>query len=227
MKKIIAFLSIAFACALLACGLVGCGGSTGASTGAGSSSAQVVTEASGEYASGTHHAVVKVEGFDPFVIELYADSAPVTVANFCQLADEGYYDGLKFYRIVEGFCLQGGTKGNSSAGQDPSLSPIVGEFSDNGVDNPLAEEFKRGTVGMARTGVLDSAKSTFFITLATTENVSKSLDGQYAAFGIVDDAGMAVVDQIVQAYLKYATGSSGAINNPEDMPTIESITIRD
>lgn len=227
MKKIISLVPLVSLCALVACALVGCGGSTGSPTNAGPAAAQVVTEASGEYASGTHHAVVKVDGFDPFVIELYADSAPVTVTNFCQLADEGYYDGLKFYRIVEGFCLQGGTKGNSSAGQDASLSPIVGEFSDNDVDNPLAEEFKRGTVAMARTGVLDSAKSTFFITLATTENVSKSLDGQYAAFGIIDDAGMAVVDQIVQTHLKYATGSSGAINDPADMPTIESITITD
>ena len=174
-----------------------------------------------------HHAVVKVEGYDPFTIELYADYAPVTVANFCDLAQSGYYDGLKFYRIVEGFCLQGGTKGNSSAGNDATLPPIIGEFYENDVDNPLADEFRRGTVAMAHTGVYNSAKTTFFITLATTENVSQSLDGQYAAFGQIDDAGMQTVDAIVKDYLKYATGEMGAINNPKDMPVIEYITIQD
>ena len=80
---------------------------------------------------------------------------------------------------------------------------------------------------MARTGVYNSAKTTFFITLATTENVSQSLDGQYAAFGQIDDAGMQTVDAIVKDYLKYATGEMGAINNPKDMLVIEYITIQD
>ena len=80
---------------------------------------------------------------------------------------------------------------------------------------------------MARTGVYNSAKTTFFITLATSENVSLSLDGQYAAFGMIDDAGMQTVDAIVNTYLKYATGQGGAINNPDNMPTIEYITIED
>ena len=217
MKKFVRVLTPAALCVLLCCTLVACGASSGASKNA---DPNTVT-------TGTHHAVVKVEGYDPFTIELYADYAPVTVANFCDLAQSGYYDGLKFYRIVEGFCLQGGTKGNSSAGNDATLPPIIGEFYENDVDNPLADEFRRGTVAMARTGVYNSAKTTFFITLATTENVSQSLDGQYAAFGQIDDADMQTVDAIVKDYLKYATGEMGAINNPKDMPVIEYITIQD
>ena len=225
MKKLTRVLALTALCALLCCMLAACGASSSASKSTDPNT--VVTKASGKYASGTHHAVVKVEGYDPFTIELYADSAPVTVVNFCDLAENGYYDGLKFYRIVEGFCLQGGTKGNSSAGNDSSLPPIIGEFYQNDVENPLADDFKRGTVAMARTGIYNSAKTTFFITLATTENVSLSLDGQYAAFGMIDDAGMQTVDAIVKDHLKYATGEMGAINNPKDMPVIEYITIRD
>ena len=225
MKKSVRIFALAVLCALLCCLLAACGATSSASKNADPNT--VTTKASGEYATGTHHAVVKVEGYDPFTIELYADYAPVTVANFCDLAQSGYYDGLKFYRIVEGFCLQGGTKGNSSAGNDETLPPIIGEFYENDVDNPLADEFRRGTVAMARTGVYNSAKTTFFITLATTENVSQSLDGQYAAFGQIDDAGMQTVDAIVKDYLKYATGEMGAINNPKDMPVIEYITIQD
>ena len=218
MKKFVRVLTPAALCVLLCCTLVACGAPSGASKNADPNT--VTTKASGEYATGTHHAVVKVEGYDPFTIELYADYAPVTVANFCDLAQSGYYDGLKFYRIVEGFCLQGGTKGNSSAGNDATLPPII-------VANPLADEFRRGTVAMARTGIYNSAKTTFFITLATTENVSQSLDGQYTAFGQIDDADMQTVDAIVKDYLKYATGEMGAINNPKDMPVIEYITIQD
>ena len=151
MKKFVRVLTPAALCVLLCCTFVACGASSGASKNADPNT--VTTKASGEYATGTHHAVVKVEGYDPFTIELYADYAPVTVANFCDLAQSGYYDGLKFYRIVEGFCLQGGTKGNSSAGNDATLPPIIGEFYENDVDNPLADEFRRGTVAMARTGV--------------------------------------------------------------------------
>ncbi len=225
MKKLARVFACAGLCALLCCALAACGSSSDASKNTDPNT--VTTKASGKYATGTHHAVVKVEGFDPFTIELYADSAPVTVANFCNLAESGYYDGLKFYRIVEGFCLQGGTKGNSSAGNDAALPPIIGEFYENDVDNPLADDFKRGTVAMARTGIYNSAKTTFFITLASTENVELSLNGQYAAFGQIDDAGMQTVDAIVNAYLKYATGDMGAINNPKNMPTIEYISIED
>lgn len=226
MKNVLKPLALVVAVAMCACLLVGCSsGAVGSSSS--SVTGSVANKATGEYGSGKHHALVKVEGFDPFTIELDADSAPVTVSNFCNLANDGYYDGLRFYRIVEGFCLQGGTKGDSASGNDPSLPPIIGEFDDNGVENPLADDFGRGSVAMARTNKYDSAKSTFFITLSSSQNVALSLNGQYAAFGKVDDAGMDVVDAIVARYLKYATGQAGAIDDPADMPVIESITIED
>lgn len=227
MKKLATVITLAVACALCACLLAACGSSTSSSSSGSAKTSTVKNAATGKYASGKHHAVVSVEGFDPFTIELDADSAPVSVSNFCELAEDGYYNGLRFYRIVEGFCLQGGTKGNSASSVNETLTPILGEFSLNKVENPLADDFKRGTVAMARSGEYNSATSTFFITLATSENVAASLDGQYAAFGTIDDAGMGVVDQIVNEYLKYATGDMGAIPNPQDMPIIQSITIED
>lgn len=230
MKKFTRIFAFAAVLVLLSGLLAACGSSstsTSSTQSKDSKTPTVKTTASGKYATGTHHAVLTVEGYDPITIELYADSAPVTVSNFCDLAESGFYNGLKFYRIVEGFCLQGGTKGNSASTAVDPVNPILGEFSLNRVENPLAEEFKRGTVAMARSGEYNSATSTFFITLATSENVSMSLDGQYAAFGMIDDAGMATVDKIVSDYLKYATGEMGAISNPKDMPIIQSITITD
>lgn len=231
MKKLTCIVAAIALCALCMGLVVGCGGSSSAtgssSKKSSSTTATFTSKATGDYAAGTHHAVVKVTGYGEFTITLDADSAPVSVANFCQLANDGYYNGLKFYRIVDGFCLQGGTKGNSASGQDESLTPVIGEFSDNDVENPLAEHFERGTVALARTGVMNSAKSTFFITLATTENVSKSLDGQYAAFGTIDESGMKIIDSIVSNYLKYAKGNGGAITDSNNMPVIESITITD
>ena len=202
--------------------------STSSPTAKSSSSASYTTQATGDYAAGIHHASIKVAGYDPFTITLDADNAPVSVANFCQLAQDGYYNGLAFYRIADGFCLQGGSKGDAASGSDPSLTPIVGEFSENKINNALAENFKKGTVGMARTSDPNSATSAFFITLETTEAVAKSLDGKYAAFGTIDEAGMKVVDAIVNDYLVYANQRNmGAINDPSKMPRIESITITD
>lgn len=234
--------------ALALCGLlVGCGntGTTTQDEGAGTAtkaqgdssgasasddaatSGGVITSVSAgnKYGSGTHHAVVQVKGYDSFTIELDADAAPVTVSNFCRLAESGFYDGLTFHRIVEDFCLQGGDPlGNGTGGSDQN---IVGEFSDNGVDNALADDFGRGTVAMARSTNANTASSQFFITLASGSSVAASLNGQYAAFGTVDKAGMRVVDQIVADYLSAATGTSGTIEDTAAQPTIKSITITD
>ena len=238
MKKYLTCVCVFVLAACTALALAACGSSStssSASTSASSASssksssaaANYTTQAEGEYASGTHHATVKVAGYDEFVITLDANSAPVSVANFCKLAQEGYYNGLAFYRIVEGFCLQGGTKGDTASGSDLNIKPIIGEFSGNGVNNPLADSFKKGTVAMARTNNPNSATSTFFITLASSENVSKSLDGLYAAFGTIDEAGMQTVDAIVSAYVANAADAMGVISDPDKMPRIESITITD
>lgn len=119
--------------------------------------------------------------------ELYPDVAPVTVKNFVDLIKKGFYNGLTFHRVIEGFMIQGGCpKGNGTGG--PGYC-IKGEFRANGVKNDLKHE--RGVLSMARAMSPDSAGSQFFIMHET----SPHLDGQYAAFGKVTD-GMNVVDKI-------------------------------
>lgn len=119
--------------------------------------------------------------------ELYPDVAPITVKNFIDLIKKGFYNGLTFHRVIEGFMIQGGCpKGNGTGG--PGYC-IKGEFRTNGVKNDLKHE--RGVLSMARAMDPDSAGSQFFIMHET----SPHLDGQYAAFGKVTD-GMNVVDRI-------------------------------
>lgn len=237
--------AIAAVCAALACCLLlacGCSqSSSGAASSSGSASASNAAsaasagsaalkkaEASGPYASGIHHATLTVEGYDPITIELDADAAPASVANFCALVSDGYYNGLTFYRFAEGFCMQGGTKGNSASGNDSSLEAVVGEFSANGYDNPMADDFKKGTVAMARSSDPNSARSTFFVTLDSSPMVAQSLNGLYAAFGTIDDAGMKTVDKIVEDYLPNVTDPQmGAIDDESKQAKIASITIDD
>ena len=204
--------------------LAGCGsGASGAaSTSAASASAvpsssasSCVTSASGEYASGTHHATIEVEGYGAIKLELDADVAPVTVANFAKLAGEGFYDGLTFHRIIEGFMVQGGDpNGNGTGGSDEK---IVGEFSDNGHPNSISHV--RGTISMARSQAYNSASSQFFIMQADTP----SLDGQYAAFGHVTE-GMDVVDAMCEA--ARPTDNNGTIA-AADQPRIASAKMDD
>ena len=175
------------------------------------------------YASGTHHVKVKVEGFKSFTIALDADAAPITVSNFCALAEDGFYNGLTFHRAVDEFCLQGGDpNGNGTGGSEQK---IKGEFSGNGVANKLADSFKRGTVSMARnSSSMNSASSQFFITLSDV--YSGSLNGQYAAFGSISKKDMATVDKIVASCIKSADASTGIIS-AKKQPVIKSITIVD
>ena len=220
-------LCVAVACVAVV--LAGCGqGAAGSSSAAASGSGSSTAVASGPYASGVHHAKLTVEGYEPITIELDADAAPISVSNFCALAGDGYYDGLTFYRFVEGFCMQGGTKGNNASGHDSSLTPIVGEFSSNGHDNALADRFEKGVVAMARTNDPNSATSTFFVTLGSGSQVSAALDGQYAAFGTIDDAGMAVVDRIVADYLPNVDNAQmGTISDEAKQAKIVSIEVVD
>ena len=134
----------------------------------------------------THIATITIRNYGTVELELYGEEAPITVANFVKLANEGYYDGTTFHRIIDGFMAQGG------AG-DGSASTIKGEFSENGVWNRIKHE--RGTISMARSDIPDSATSQFFIVHRTSSNNSKSLDGKYAAFGKVTK-GMEVIDSI-------------------------------
>ena len=147
--------------------------------------------------------------------ELDADVAPVTVANFAKLAGEGFYDGLTFHRIIEGFMVQGGDpNGNGTGGSDEK---IVGEFSDNGHPNSISHV--RGTISMARSQAYNSASSQFFIMQADTP----SLDGQYAAFGHVTE-GMDVVDAMCEA--ARPTDNNGTIA-AADQPRIASVKMDD
>ena len=131
--------------------------------------------------------VITMQNGGEIEVELDSEAAPITVANFLNLVDEGFYDGLTFHRIILGFMIQGGDPdGTGSGGLNDK---ITGEFAKNGWDNPISH--KRGVISMARTNDPNSASCQFFIT-----NVDAIfLDGQYAAFGHVI-SGMEVVDEI-------------------------------
>ncbi len=133
--------------------------------------------------------MIKIEMEDGGVItlQLYPAVAPVTCANFEKLVKEGFYDGLIFHRVINGFMIQGGDPTGTGMGGSPET--IKGEFKSNGVTNNLSHT--RGTISMARTQVKDSASSQFFI----CHEDATFLDGDYAAFGTVVD-GMDVVDRI-------------------------------
>jgi peptidyl-prolyl cis-trans isomerase B (cyclophilin B) len=135
--------------------------------------------------------VVKIEMEDGSVIkaELYPDVAPKTVANFVMLVKKGFYDGLIFHRVIDGFMIQGGDpQGTGTGGSDVT---IKGEFYSNGVNNLLSHT--KGVLSMARSDDPDSASSQFFICVAD----SNYLDGQYAAFGKVIE-GMDVAEKIAK-----------------------------
>lgn len=133
---------------------------------------------------------ITMENGKSFIIELYPEYAPQTVANFVSLVEAGFYDGLTFHRIVDGFMAQGGDpEGNGMGGAEHN---IFGEFSANGfTNNTLSHE--RGVVSMARTKYNNSASSQFFICFEDAQ----FLDGQYASFGKVID-GMDVVDDFLE-----------------------------
>lgn len=122
-----------------------------------------------------------------FKAELYPEIAPQSVNNFISLIQKGFYNGLIFHRVIPGFMIQGGDPQGTGMG-GPGWT-IKGEFSANGVDNPISH--KRGVISMARAMDPDSAGSQFFIMHADADY----LDGQYAAFGHVV-SGMDVVDRI-------------------------------
>lgn len=127
-------------------------------------------------------------------IELSPKDAPITVENFLNLVNDGFYNGLTIHRIVPGFVIQGGDPmGNGMGGSDKK---IKGEFLENGVANNL--KHTKGVISMARAFDPNSASSQFFIVLETSPMVSYSLDGKYAGFGTVI-SGMDVVDEIAKA----------------------------
>ena len=141
--------------------------------------------------------------------ELYPDIAPITVENFKKLADEKFYDGLTFHRIIKGFMIQGGDPEGTGMG-GPGYT-IKGEFASNGVQNDL--KHTRGVLSMARTMDPDSAGSQFFI----MHQDAPHLDGEYAAFGKITE-GLDVLDRIASVKTNWS-------DQPWEEQVIESIRV--
>lgn len=163
--------------------------------------------------TGNYQVEIEVEDFGTIKATLNGEVAPITVSNFIGLAKDGFYDGLTFHRVVEGFVIQGGDpEGNGTGG---SGNQIKGEFSANGVENNLSHT--RGAISMARGQDYDSASSQFFI----VQEDSTYLDGEYAVFGYVTE-GMDVVDAICKS-----TPVTDRIGNVESdqQPVISSIKV--
>ena len=164
---------------------------------------------------GIHHAEIEIQDYGTVSVELDGDTAPVTVGNFIDLANDGFYDGLTFHRIIDGFMIQGGDpNGDGTGGADGN---IVGEFAANGYENDITHT--KGVISMARAQDPDSASSQFFIMVADAPH----LDGLYAAFGHVTD-GQDIVDKI--AADAEPLDDNGTIA-PADQPVITSIKIID
>lgn len=141
-------------------------------------------------------------------LELFPEAAPLTVANFIDLCNEHFYDGLCFHRVIDGFMIQGG---GFVYDEERGLLPkkarsIKGEFKSNGVNNMLSH--KKGVISMARTMIKDSASSQFFICVADTPH----LDGEYAAFGRCAD------EDSIKTAVKYGKAKTGRWQQFSDVP---------
>ena len=196
--------------------LAGCGGGSSEESEAPESSQPETAEAA-EPADpiGIHHAEITIKDYGTVSVELDGDTAPITIQNFMDLANDGFYDGLTFDRIIDGFMIQGGDpNGDGTGGSDKN---IVGEFEANGYANSIAHT--KGVISMARAQDPNSASSQFFIMVEDAPH----LDGMYAAFGHVTE-GQDVVDKIAADAEPLDDNGTMA---PEDQPVIESIKIID
>ena len=193
--------------------LAGCGGESSEQTEAPETSQPEAAQTADPI--GIHHAEIEIEGYGTVSVELDGDTAPITVQNFMDLANAGFYDGLTFHRIIDGFMIQGGDPNGDGTGG--SGKNIPGEFEANGYTNNIAHT--KGVISMARAQDPDSASSQFFIMVEDAPH----LDGQYAAFGHVTD-GQDVVDKVAADAVPLDDNGTMA---PEDQPVIKSIKIID
>lgn len=159
---------------------------------------------------------IEIENYGVITAVLDAKTAPITVKNFIGLIESGYYNGISFHRIINGFMMQGGDP-NGNGVNDEGTPTIKGEFDYNGVKNDISHT--RGTLSMARSQSYNSAASQFFI----MHRDDTRLDGQYAAFGRVID-GLDIVDKI--CIETPVSGDNGYIA-PKDRPIIKEIRIVD
>ena len=166
-----------------------------------------------EYLTGKINVEIEVKDYGTIAVELDADEAPITVTNFVDLVEEGFYDGLTFHRIIDGFMIQGGDPNGDGSGG--SSRTIKGEFSSNGIDNSI--DHVRGVISMARSSLPNSASSQFFI----VQEDSPHLNGEYAAFGHVT-SGMEIVDAICEDV--QVEDTNGTVL-PENQPVITSIKV--
>lgn len=167
----------------------------------------------------TINATIKFTDGKIIRLELYPDAAPITVANFVKLAKDGFYNGLCFHRVIPSFMIQGGGF-EFKNGLVPTTAPsIKGEFAANGVKNDI--HHAPGVISMARTNVMDSASSQFFICVADCG----FLDGQYAAFGKTRDKES--LDNAI-AISKVSTGRWMYYDDvPHEPIVMESVTIEE
>lgn len=161
----------------------------------------------------------EMENGDKMVFELYPEFAPKTVNNFVSLTKAGFYDGLTFHRILEGFMVQGGAPNGNGAGV--SEKTIKGEFKENGfAKNTLSHT--RGVLSMARSGNPDSASSQFFI----MHGDEPGLDGKYAAFGKLI-SGEDTLDKIAATPVTLSDSMPDEMSKPTEIVKIKSVTLLD
>ena len=160
------------------------------------------------------HAEITIRDYGVIKLELDEGTAPITVANFIDLAKQGFYDGLTFHRIMDGFMIQGGAPNASSTIRPKAIN---GEFAANGVDNPIRHV--AGIISMARAQNMNSASSQFFIMVGTAPH----LDGSYAAFGRVTE-GLDIAFRIAKD--ARPIDNNGTIPAAQQ-PVIEKIVITD
>ena len=158
--------------------------------------------------------IIRTKGFGQMVFRLYPEHAPITVENFVKTARSGFYDGLCWCRIVEGYVIQAGSPDNDI--MTDSDWHIKGEFAENGVNNPL--QHIRGALSMARDDGFDTAGTQFFV----VHRDAHKLDGRYAAFGEME-SGFDVLDAIAAL----PTYGPDTWNKPVEMPVMEQVLIED
>ncbi|MCL2402800.1 MAG: peptidylprolyl isomerase [Coriobacteriia bacterium] len=224
MKNVLRILAIMSLAMLLPLALMGCNGDTEEETNNATRDAEVIeteTEApvvedqANLWEGDMPKVKIEIEDFGDVVVELNPEIAPISVANFLKLVNEGFYDGVGFHRIIEGFMIQGGDPdGTGMGGSDEN---IQGEFANNGVDNPISHD--RGVLSMARSSDPNSASSQFFI----VHQDAHFLNGDYAAFGRVVE-GMDVVDAIAEN--TPVTDGNGSVA-PENHPVMTRVTVVD
>ena len=158
--------------------------------------------------------IIRTKGFGEMVFRLYPEHAPITVENFVKTARSGFYDGLCWCRIVEGYVIQAGSPDNDI--MTDSDWHIKGEFAENGVNNPL--QHICGALSMARDDGFDTAGTQFFV----VHRDAHKLDGRYAAFGEME-SGFDVLDAIAAL----PTHGPETWNKPVEMPVMEQVLIED